>query len=113
MLADHSEQKPVPAAHNPLEPLGIRNLSGAFYDLGAEQLIEHAIQRHEGLLADNGALVVRTGQFTGRSPSDKFVVRDDVTETTVDWGSVNQPISPEHFDGIYAKVVAFFQGTEL
>src|SRR5712692_4234186 len=113
MLADHSEHKPVPAAHNPLEQLGIRDLSGAFYDLGAEQLIEHAIHRREGLLADNGALVVRTGQFTGRSPSDKFVVRDEFTESAVNWGPVNQPISPEHFDGIYSKLLAFLQGKEL
>src|SRR5216683_3183923 len=113
MLADHSDHKPVPAAPSPLEQLGIRNLSGAFYDLGAEQLIERAIQRQEGLLADNGALVVRTGQFTGRSPSDKFVVRDEFTESAVNWGPVNQPISPKHFDGIYSKLLAFLQGKEL
>ena len=113
MLADHSEQKPVLAAHSALEQLGIRNLSGTLYDLGAEQLIEHAIHRREGLLANNGAFVVRTGQFTGRSPSDKFVVRDDLTETAVDWGTVNQPISPEHFEGIYSRVAAFLHGKEL
>src|SRR5205823_6755701 len=91
----------------------IHNVSGTFRDLGAEQLIEHAIQRREGLLADNGALVVRTGLFTGRSPKDKFIVRDELTESSVDWGPVNQPISPERFDNILVKAIASLKGEEL
>src|ERR1700681_4415214 len=88
-------------------------LTHAHSDLGAEQLIEYAIQRREGLLADNGALVVRTGQFTGRSPKDKFIVRDELTESAVNWGPVNQPISPEHFDNILVKATASLKGEEL
>src|SRR5579872_1173255 len=86
---------------------------GTLQDLGAGQLIEHAIRRREGLLADNGALVVRTGHFTGRSPKDKFIVRDELTESEVNWGPVNQPLSPEHFDRIWSKMSAFLQGNEL
>ncbi|MCU1276439.1 MAG: Phosphoenolpyruvate carboxykinase [Bryobacterales bacterium] len=89
------------------------DLTNARSDLGAEQLIEHSIQRREGLLADNGALVVRTGQFTGRSPKDKFIVRDELTESTVNWGPVNQPISPERFDNILVKAIASLKGEEL
>jgi phosphoenolpyruvate carboxykinase (ATP) len=89
------------------------DLTHARSDLGAERLIEHAIQRREGLLADNGALVVRTGQFTGRSPKDKFIVRDEVTESEVNWGPVNQPLSPEHFDNILVKAIASLKGEEL
>ena len=96
-----------------LEQHGLRNLSCAFWNLGTGQLLEHAIRRHEGLLASGGSFVVRTGQFTGRSPRDKFVVRDDVTENTVNWGPVNQPLSPEKFDRLYAKMMAFLQGQEL
>src|SRR5437588_9575350 len=88
-------------------------LTDARSHLGAEHLIEHGIQRREGLLADNGALVVRTGQFTGRSPKDKFIVRDELTESDVNWGPVNQPISAEHFDNILAKAVASLKGEEL
>jgi phosphoenolpyruvate carboxykinase (ATP) len=55
------------------------SLNLAFQNLGAEALIEHAIRNQEGSLAGNGALVVRTGQFTGRSPGDKFIVRDTST----------------------------------
>src|SRR5205814_272574 len=89
------------------------DLTNAHSDLGAEQFIEHAIQRREGLLAGNGALVVRTGQFTGRSPKDKFIVRDEVTESAVNWCSVNQPISPEQFDNILERAVASLKSDRL
>jgi phosphoenolpyruvate carboxykinase (ATP) len=113
MPAEYSQQKRGAADDSGLERLGIRNLSRTFRNLGAEQLIEHAIQRREGLLANDGALVVRTGQFTGRSPKDKFIVRDQSTESDVNWGPVNQPISPESFEGIFSEVLAFLQGNEL
>jgi phosphoenolpyruvate carboxykinase (ATP) len=99
------------ASLNP-EP-ALEGVRAAHSNLGASELAEHAIRRQEGLLADNGSLVVRTGQFTGRSPKDKYVVRDDSTETTVEWGTVNQPLSPEHFHGIYAKVREFWRGRDV
>ena len=89
------------------------DLTHARSDLGAEHLMEHAIQGREGLLADNGALVVRTGQFTGRSPKDKFIVRDELTESEVNWGPVNQPISPERFNNLLGKAIASLKGQEL
>jgi phosphoenolpyruvate carboxykinase (ATP) len=96
-----------------LEEHGIRNIRIAYWNLGTAQLVEHAVARHEGLLAAGGPLVVRTGQFTGRSPKDKFVVRDEVTEESVNWGPVNQPLSADRFQNLYAKLVAFWQGHEL
>src|SRR5579864_7665529 len=113
MPANHSEFIRGRGVDGEFAELGIHNVSRAFRNLGAEALIEHAIQRREGLLANDGALVVRTGQFTGRSPKDKFIVRDDLTEDAVNWGPVNQPISPHHFERIYSKAVAFLQGNEL
>ena len=113
MQAEQTGGKRRPDADDGFAQLGIHNVSETFCDLGAEQLIEHAIRRREGLLADDGALIVRTGQFTGRSPKDKFIVRDELTESEVNWGPVNQPFSPEHFDRIYSKVVAFLQGNAL
>ena len=71
-----------------------------------ERLVEASLLAGEGKLAAGGALVVRTGQFTGRSPGDKFVVRDAVTESTVDWGNVNQPMAPERFASLLEKVQA-------
>ena len=108
MPADRSS-----AAPDGLELLGIRNAGATFANFGAERLIEHSILRQEGVLADNGALVVRTGQFTGRSPQDKFIVRDDLTESSVNWGAVNQAISPQHFERIYSRVTSFLAGREL
>jgi len=92
---------------------GIRNINIAYWNLGTSQLLEHAVRRHEGLFARGGAYVVRTGQFTGRSPKDKFIVRDASTESTVDWGPVNQPMSDSCFDRLYSKMLAYWQGHDL
>src|SRR6202790_3036753 len=92
---------------------GIRNLGAAHINLGTAPLLEHAIRRNEGLLAANGAFSVNTGQFTGRSPKDKFIVRDDLTESSVHWGPVNQPISPERFNNLLGKAIASLKGREL
>ena len=100
------------SSRNGLEQHGIRNINTAYWNAGTAQLLEHAIQRREGTLASDGSLVVRTGQFTGRSPKDKFVVRDEITDRTVQWGPVNQPISEAHFERLYAKMLAFWQGRE-
>src|SRR5450631_832128 len=96
-----------------LEHHGIRNVNAAYWNLGTAKLLEHAIQRREGNLASGGAFVVRTGQFTGRSPKDKFVVRDETTDANVQWGDVNQPLSEAHFDRLYSKMMAFWQGHDV
>lgn len=92
---------------------GIENVEVAHWNLSAAQLVEKALQRHEGLLAEGGAITVKTGQFTGRSPKDKYVVREPGTESAVDWGSVNQPISEQIFDQIYNRLVKSWEGDEL
>ncbi|HWR51181.1 MAG TPA: phosphoenolpyruvate carboxykinase (ATP) [Bryobacteraceae bacterium] len=91
---------------------GLRNLNLAYWNLGTAQLLERSVQRHEGLFASGGSYVVRTGQFTGRSPKDKFVVREETTENVINWGPVNQPMSEETFDILYAKLMAFWQGQD-
>jgi phosphoenolpyruvate carboxykinase (ATP) len=103
----------APVCLDGLEQHGIRNVNAAYWNLGTAQLVEQALQRHEGTLAANGTLVVRTGQFTGRSPRDKFIVRDDITERTVHWGAVNQAMSEEHFDRIFSRLQAFWQGLDI
>src|SRR5579883_2834769 len=87
-----------------LEIHGLHNLNTAYWNLGAAQLLEHAIQRREGSLSADGALVVRTGQFTGRSPKDKYIVRDEITDSTVQWGPVNQTMTEAQFDRIYERM---------
>src|SRR2546425_2757705 len=96
-----------------LDQLEIRHLNIAYWNLDTAQLIEHAIRRNEGMLSSGGAFGVNTGQFTGRSPKDKFIVKDELTASTVNWGAVNQPMSSEHFGRLYAKVLAFLQGRDV
>jgi phosphoenolpyruvate carboxykinase (ATP) len=103
----------IPSGKVPLSAHGIRNANSVHWNLGPAQLIEEAIARREGRLAAEGPLVVRTGHYTGRSPGDKFVVRDETTEAQVDWGPVNQPMSPEHFRLLYGKFLAYLQGRDL
>jgi phosphoenolpyruvate carboxykinase (ATP) len=81
-------------------------------DLAAGVLIEHAIHRGEGRLADSGALVVETGVHTGRSPADKFIVRHGDLADDIWWGSVNQPMSPDAFARFHADVVDHLAGKE-
>jgi phosphoenolpyruvate carboxykinase (ATP) len=71
------------------------------------QLVEEALRRREGELADSGALVVRTGKYTGRSPDDKFIVDDYVAHELVDWGKSNQPFDSERFDRLYDRVIDY------
>lgn len=71
-----------------------------------EELIQRTLDLNLGVLNDTGALCIDTGEFTGRSPKDKFTVKDALTENAVDWNHINQPYSPEAFDKLEAKVVA-------
>jgi phosphoenolpyruvate carboxykinase (ATP) len=96
-----------------LEHHGIRHINAAYWNLGAVRLVEKAIQRQEGHLSSNGSLVVRTGQFTGRSPKDKFIVQDEITDSTVQWGSVNQPMSEAHFERLHNRMLTFWHGRDV
>lgn len=91
----------------------INNASKAHLNLSSEELIQEALRRGEGQLADTEALAASTGRFTGRSPKDKFVVKDELTADSVWWGSVNQPIEGKYFDGLYNKIMDHYAGKEL
>lgn len=69
-----------------------------------EMLIQYALEHNEGVLSENGALSVTTGSRTGRSPKDRFIVKDDITTNTVDWGAINQPIAPDTFHALWERV---------
>src|SRR5436305_9780733 len=84
-----------------LDAQGIATGAEIFWNLSTAPLVEHAVRRGEGLLAKDGPLVVRTGKFTGRSAKDKYIVRDAVTESTVWWGKVNQPLDGDAFDRLH------------
>lgn len=86
----------IPIRH--LSRLGIKNADAIHYQLSPEELVQDTLRMGEGVLNDTGALVIRTGEFTGRSPKDKFTVKDEITADTVNWNEFNIPMSPAHFE---------------
>ncbi len=89
-----------------LSEQGIATTATIHPNLGTAALVEHAISKGEGKLTKDGALLVDTGKFTGRSVKDKFVVRDATTEDTIDWGKINQPMAEEHWANLKADFLA-------
>lgn len=87
--------------------------SAIYENLTTDELVSKALERKEGVLVDSGALAADTGKFTGRSPKDKFLVKDETTENTAWWGNVNQAFSPENFDKLLAKVMSHLVGKDL
>ncbi|HSL87813.1 MAG TPA: phosphoenolpyruvate carboxykinase [Ignavibacteriaceae bacterium] len=96
-----------------LQALGIRNIREVFYNYGTPALYEQVIRRREGLIAHLGPLVVRTGYHTGRSPNDKFFVREPSSENNIWWGKVNRGIAEDCFERLYSKMKAYIQGKDL
>lgn len=96
-----------------LEKLGIINPKAVYRNLSPAVLTEAAIRRGEGELSDTGALVVKTGKYTGRSPKDKFIVDTPAIHDKIAWGKVNVPIEREKFNAIKAKMVAYLQNREI
>src|SRR3954470_15742547 len=83
------------------------------WNLSPAALYEEAVRRQEGLIAAEGPLACRTGQHTGRSPNDKFIVREPSSEKDVAWGGPNRPMSVEHFQALHRDLLASLTGTEL
>ncbi len=107
-----------------MQEFGIKNPSATLSDLGinpaiihwnlsSEELTQKTVELGQGEITSQGALAVNTGKFTGRSPKDKFTVKDELTADSVDWGTINFPISPAHFDILYTDMVAYLEGKEL
>lgn len=92
---------------------GITNLRHAYWNLTTAELYEHAVRRGEAQIAHEGPLVVTTGQHTGRSPNDKFFVREASSENHIWWGKSNREFDQENFDRLLAKVLEYLQGKEL
>ena len=81
-------------------------------DLSPKALFQAALERNEGIQSQNGALCVETGKRTGRSPKDRFIVDDEMTHNTVDWGRVNQPITPAIFESLWQKAETYINDRE-
>ena len=93
-----------------LANLGIQNLEKTYWNLSPNQLTAHTMRAGQGLLSDTGALVIKTGKFTGRSPNDRYIVKDGLTANSVDWGTINTPFSPRRYDELYQKVTQYLEG---
>jgi phosphoenolpyruvate carboxykinase (ATP) len=91
-----------------LAALGIKKPATIHHNLSNTRLIEEAVRRREGNLTQHGALVVNTGKYTGRSPNDKFTVKDAETADAVWWGKVNKPMEPAVFDKLHAKAIDYY-----
>ncbi len=95
-----------------LDAQGLSTSAHIFWNLGTAPLVEHALKRGEGRLTKDGALLVDTGKFTGRSVKDKFVVRDATTEDTINWGTINQPMTPDHWANLKEDFLAALKGQD-
>lgn len=96
-----------------LEKSGIINTKAIYRNLSPAELIEHALRRGEGKLSNTGALVVKTGKYTGRSAKDKFIVDTTAVHDEIAWGKVNRPIEESKFNALKAKIISYLQGKEV
>ena len=96
-----------------LSYLGITATKEIYRNLPVAILTEKALARGEGTLSNTGALVVKTGKYTGRSANDKFIVDTPAVHDEIAWGKVNRPIDKATYDAIYSKVVAYLQNREI
>ncbi len=87
--------------------IGLKHTESIHYQLSPEELVQDTLRTSEGVLNDTGALVIRTGEFTGRAPKDKFTVKDAITADTVHWNDFNIPIEPNYFDIILKKITDY------
>jgi len=95
-----------------LDYLGIKN-SKIKYQLSAEQLHNETIARYQGKASHLGAIAVNTGEFTGRSPKDRFIVKDNLTKDQVWWSNINIPFDTEKFDALYNRVTDYLSKKEI
>ena len=96
-----------------LEAHGIKNVARVYWNQSVPALYEEAVRRREASISVHGPLVCRTGQHTGRSPNDKFIVREPSSEQKVWWSHVNRPIDGEYFDAVHQQMLNYCEGKEL
>ena len=89
--------------------LGLKNTESIHYQSSPEELVQDTLRIGEGVLNDTGALVIKTGEFTGRSPKDRFFVKDEITADSVHWNDFNIPIEEKYFDIIYKKSLDYLE----
>jgi phosphoenolpyruvate carboxykinase (ATP) len=98
-----------PARASWLAKMALAHIGEVHWQLSPAALVEEAIRQKEGVLSQEGALLCDTGKFTGRSPRDRFIVKDEKTRDTIWWGPVNTPLAPERFDALYQRIAQFLK----
>ncbi|UKN01910.1 phosphoenolpyruvate carboxykinase (ATP) [Paracrocinitomix mangrovi] len=96
-----------------LETIGLKHYDNAFWNLTPAELVEDAILNGQGVLTDTGALAIRTGEFTGRSPQDRFIVYDDKTADAVWWGNINKKFDADKFEALYNRMKAYLTNKDI
>ena len=96
-----------------LEYLKLHYADNVFWNLSPAELTESTLFNQQGMLTDTGALAINTGEFTGRSPKDRFIVCDDITKDSVWWGNINMKFDAEKFDKLYDKMTAYLSNRDL
>lgn len=96
-----------------LEEHGITNANLIYWTPITPVLYELIVRRGEGLISHLGAIAVKTGHYTGRAANEKFIVDEPTSHANVAWGKVNRPLSPEKFDGLYKRMLAYMHGRDL
>jgi phosphoenolpyruvate carboxykinase (ATP) len=96
-----------------LSTIGLHNVGQVYWNPTTAQLYEEVVQRREGHVAHLGPIVVRTGSHTGRSPRDKFIVKDPASSDRVWWSKDNPPFEPRHFDSLHRRLCAYLQGRDI
>ncbi len=96
-----------------LEQQGIHNVARAHWNFTRPALYEESIRRGEAHMTKGGTLVALTGAHTGRSPNDKYIVREAGSEKDIWWGKVNRSVEPEVFESIHERMLAYLQGKEI
>jgi phosphoenolpyruvate carboxykinase (ATP) len=95
-----------------LARVGLSISDNIHYQSTPDELVQDTLRIGEGVLTDAGALAIRTGEFTGRSPGDKFTVKDEITENTVDWNNFNIPIEEKYFHIVHKKLMDYLNGRD-
>ncbi|MBB5020716.1 phosphoenolpyruvate carboxykinase (ATP) [Desulfurispira natronophila] len=95
------------------DSLGLKSVGKIFHNLSYEELHNHEIRNNEGKVSSNGTMMVDTGKFTGRSPKDKYFVKQDPSAQHIAWGNINKPVSAEVFDELYTLVTDHLSGKDV
>ena len=103
----------IPQSDISLEKHGLINLKTVYWTLPTPALYEEALKRNEAIMAHLGPLLVRTGQYTGRSPNDKFIVDEPSTRDKIWWGDENRPIDIDRFEELHRRMAAYLQGKDV